>query len=147
MPNEEEQFEAYRQVASKMRGKPVTIRTFDLGSDKSLKGAVQVAANPALGLRAIRMSLAEPQMFLVQLRAILRASKFGHVRILVPMLSNVSEIDQTMRMIANAKQSLRDANIAFDENIQVGGMIEIPAAALCLELFMKKHFIETLANL
>ncbi len=138
LPSEDEQFEAYRLVATKMRGNPVTIRTFDLGSDKSLKGTIQIAANPALGLRAIRMSLAEPQMFLVQLRAILRASKYGQVRILVPMLSNVAEIDQTLHLIANAKQSLRDEKIPFDENIQVGGMIEIPAAALSLDSFMPK---------
>ncbi|MDH5480146.1 MAG: phosphoenolpyruvate--protein phosphotransferase [Nitrosomonas sp.] len=138
LPSEDEQFEAYRYVATRMRGKPVTIRTFDLGADKNLKGTSQVAANPALGLRAIRLSLTEPQMFLAQLRAILRASKYGQIRILVPMLSNVSEINQTLHLIESAKQDLRAEKIAFDENIQVGGMIEIPAAALCLEIFMKK---------
>jgi phosphotransferase system enzyme I (PtsI) len=121
-----------------MQGLPVTIRTFDLGADKNLDGAKRVAVNPALGLRAIRLSLAEPQMFHTQLRAILRASRHGQIRILVPMLSSVSEIDQTLRLIENAKQSLREEKITFDEKIQVGGMIEIPAAALSLDIFMRK---------
>ncbi len=138
LPGEDEQFEAYRTVAVKMNKQPVTIRTFDLGADKSLKGAVQVAANPALGLRAIRLSLVEPKMFHTQLRAILRASKYGDVRILVPMLSNVAEIDQTLHFIEYAKQTLRDEKIRFDEHIKVGGMIEIPAAALSLDIFMRK---------
>ncbi|SOD17022.1 phosphoenolpyruvate--protein phosphotransferase [Nitrosomonas ureae] len=138
LPGENEQFEAYRTVAVKMHKLPVTIRTFDLGADKSLKGSEQVATNPALGLRAIRLSLAEPKMFHKQLRAILRASKYGDVRILVPMLSNVAEIDQTLHYIEYAKQTLRDDKIQFDEHIKVGGMIEIPAAALCLETFMRK---------
>ena len=138
LPDEEEQFEAYRTVAHKMRGLPVTIRTFDLGADKNLDSAKRVAANPALGLRAIRLSLAEPQMFHTQLRAILRASRYGQIRILLPMLSSVAEIDQTLHLIENAKQSLRQEKIAFDEKMQVGGMIEIPAAALCLDIFMRK---------
>lgn len=138
LPGEDEQFEAYRTVAVKMHKQPVTIRTFDLGADKSLRGAVQVAANPALGLRAIRLSLAEPRMFHIQLRAILRAAKFGDVRILIPMLSNVSEIEQTLNHIEYAKQTLRDDNIRFDEHIKIGGMIEIPAAALSLDTFMRK---------
>ena len=138
LPGEDEQFEAYRTVARKMRGMPVTIRTFDLGADKNLDNAKRVAANPALGLRAIRLSLAEPQMFNTQLRAILRASRYGQVRILVPMLSSVSEIAQTLHLLENAKQSLRMEKIPFDEKIQIGGMIEIPAAALCLDVFMRK---------
>ncbi len=138
LPDEEEQFEAYRTVAVKMHKQPVVIRTFDLGADKNIRGSTQVAANPALGLRAIRLSLAEPKMFHAQLRAILRASKFGDVRILVPMLSNVAEIDQTLHLIDYAKQTLRDDKIHFDEHIKVGGMIEIPAAALSLDIFMRK---------
>ncbi|HEX8874323.1 MAG TPA: putative PEP-binding protein, partial [Nitrosospira sp.] len=138
LPDEDEQFEAYRTVARKMRGLPVTIRTFDLGADKNLDSAKRVAANPALGLRAIRLCLAEPQMFNTQLRAILRASRYGQVRILVPMLSSVPEITQTLHLIENAKQSLRQEKIPFDENIQIGGMVEIPAAALSLEIFMRK---------
>ena len=138
LPDEEEQFEAYRIVAVKMHKQPVVIRTFDLGADKNIRGSTQVAANPALGLRAIRLSLAEPKMFHAQLRAILRASKFGDVRILVPMLSNVAEIDQTLHLIEYAKQTLRDDKLHFDEHIKVGGMIEIPAAALSLDIFMRK---------
>ncbi|WP_025042129.1 phosphoenolpyruvate--protein phosphotransferase [Nitrosospira briensis] len=138
LPGEDEQFEAYRTVARKMRGMPVTIRTFDLGADKNLDNAKRVAANPALGLRAIRLCLAEPQMFNTQLRAILRASRYGQIRILVPMLSSVSEIAQTLQLLENAKQSLRQEKIPFDEKIQIGGMIEIPAAALCLDVFMRK---------
>lgn len=138
LPDEEEQFEAYRTVAVNMRGLPVTIRTFDLGADKNIKNMTRVAANPALGLRAIRFCLAEPRLFHTQLRAILRASNFGKLRILIPMLSSASEIEQTLHLINNAKQSLRDEKIAFDEKILVGGMIEIPAAALCLDMFMRK---------
>ncbi|MBX3615760.1 phosphoenolpyruvate--protein phosphotransferase [Nitrosomonas sp.] len=138
LPGEEEQFEAYRAVATKMHKQPVIIRTFDLGADKNIKGSEQVAANPALGLRAIRLSLTEPRMFHTQLRAILRASKYGDVRILVPMLSNAAEIDQTVHHIDYAKQTLRDDKLQFDEHIKIGGMIEIPAAALSLELFMRK---------
>ncbi len=138
LPDEDEQFEAYRDVAVKMRGLPVTIRTFDLGADKQLKNTKRVEANPALGLRAIRLCLAEPQLFHTQLRAILRASHFGQVRILIPMLSSVSEINQTLHLIEHAKQSLRDDKIAFNENVPVGGMIEIPAAALCLDVFLRK---------
>ena len=138
LPDEDEQFEAYRTVARKMRGMPVTIRTFDLGADKNLDSAKRVAANPALGLRAIRLCLAEPQMFNTQLRAILRASRYGQIRILVPMLSSVAEITQTLHLIENAKQGLRHEKIPFDEKIQIGGMIEIPAAALCLDIFMRK---------
>ncbi|MEO7559750.1 MAG: phosphoenolpyruvate--protein phosphotransferase [Nitrosospira sp.] len=138
LPDEEEQFEAYRTVARKMRGLPVTIRTFDLGADKNLDSAKRVAANPALGLRAIRLCLAEPQMFNTQLRAILRASRYGQIRILIPMLSSIAEITQTLHLIENAKQSLRHEKILFDEKIQVGGMIEVPAAALCLDIFMRK---------
>lgn len=138
LPDEDEQFEAYLTVVHKMHGLPVTIRTFDLGADKNLDSDKRVAANPALGLRAIRLSLAEPKMFHTQLRAILRASNYGPVRILVPMLSSTSEISQTLRQIERAKESLLDQRIPFDANIQVGGMIEIPAAALCLEIFMHK---------
>ncbi|HJT51794.1 MAG TPA: phosphoenolpyruvate--protein phosphotransferase [Nitrosospira sp.] len=138
LPSEDEQFEAYATVARKMRGMPVTIRTFDLGADKNLDNAKRVAANPALGLRAIRLSLAEPQMFNTQLRAILRASRYGQVQILVPMLSSVAEITQTLQSIESAKQSLRNDKIPFEEKIKIGGMIEIPAAALSLDIFMRK---------
>lgn len=138
LPDEEEQFEAYATVIKGMHGSPVVIRTFDLGADKNLRSAYRMAPNPALGLRAIRMSLAEPGMFLVQLRAILRASSLGHTQILIPMLSSSREVDQTLQMIEFAKQSLRDENKPFDETIRIGCMVEIPATALSLELFMRK---------
>jgi phosphoenolpyruvate-protein phosphotransferase (PTS system enzyme I) len=138
MPSEDEQFEAYRRVARGMAGRPVTIRTFDLGADKTLNVGARTQTNPALGLRAIRLSLADPKLFQPQLRAILRASKFGKVRILIPMLSHAHEIDQTLAAIEMAKSSLRGDKIAFDEHIEVGGMIEIPAAALAVGLFIRR---------
>jgi len=141
LPSEDEQFEAFRSVAEGMRGKPVTIRTFDLGADKQasgLEGLARVAPNPALGLRAVRFCLAEPRLFLTQLRAILRASHYGKVKILVPMLVSVSEIDQTLAMIAQAKESLREEGIPFDSGVAIGGMIEIPAAVLAISAFLKR---------
>jgi phosphotransferase system enzyme I (PtsI) len=124
-----------------MAGKPVTIRTFDLGADKhkeGLDGLVRVAPNPALGLRAVRFCLAEPRLFLTQLRAILRASHYGKIKILVPMLASVGEIDQTLAMIAQAKESLRERGVPFDPAVEVGGMIEIPAAVLAISAFLAK---------
>ena len=141
LPSEDEQFEAYRSVAEGMQGKPVTIRTFDLGADKQiwgLDGLVRVAPNPALGLRAIRFCLAEPRLFLTQLRAILRASHHGNVRILIPMLASVAEINQTLDMIEQAKETLREQGVPFDSDVKVGGMIEIPAAALAISSFLAK---------
>ncbi|HMV22598.1 MAG TPA: phosphoenolpyruvate--protein phosphotransferase, partial [Rhodocyclaceae bacterium] len=137
MPDENEQFEAYKKVIKGMGGRPVTIRTFDLGGDKAVD-AYRTQTNPALGRRAIRLSLAEPKMFQIQLRAILRASKFGPVKLLIPMLAHAHEIDQTLAALEQAKSSLRGEKIAFDENIEVGGMIEIPAAALAVGLFMRR---------
>lgn len=138
LPNEEEQFEAYRSVAAGMGNQPVTIRTFDLGADKQVKGLERVANNPALGLRAIRLCLAEPQLFRTQIRALLRATHYGNVRILIPMLSSVSELNQTLQFIATAKQGLEDEGIPFDREVKIGGMIEIPAAALALNVFARK---------
>jgi phosphotransferase system enzyme I (PtsI) len=136
LPDEEEQFVAYRKVAEGMKGLPVTIRTFDLGADKQLNGVQRVASNPALGLRAIRLCLVEPQLFFTQLRALLRASHYGNVKILIPMLSGMSEINQTLQFITNAKQSLDDEGIPYNREIQIGGMIEIPAAALMMDVFI-----------
>jgi phosphotransferase system enzyme I (PtsI) len=141
LPSEDEQFEAYRQVAAGMRGKPVVIRTFDLGADKSkegLDGLVRVAPNPALGLRAVRFCLAEPRLFLTQLRAILRASHYGNIRILLPMLASIGEIDQTLVLLAQAKGSLLERGVPFNPAIEVGGMIEIPAAVLTIEPFARR---------
>jgi phosphoenolpyruvate-protein phosphotransferase (PTS system enzyme I) len=141
LPTEEEQFEAYRRVAEGMQGRPVVIRTFDLGADKAkegLDGLIRVAPNPALGLRAVRFCLAEPRLFLTQLRAILRASHYGKVRILIPMLASAGEIDQTLAIIEQAKGALRDKDVPFDEGIEVGGMIEVPAAVLAIGAFLSK---------
>jgi phosphotransferase system enzyme I (PtsI) len=141
LPSEDEQYEAYRQVAKALAGKPLTIRTLDIGADKTaraLAGTERQAPNPALGLRAIRYCLAEPQLFLAQLRAILRASHHGRVQILIPMLAHVTEIEQTLAMVEQAKWQLRERRCKFDETVAVGGMIEIPAAALSLGAFVKR---------
>jgi len=138
VPDEDEQFEQYRRAVLAMKGRTVTIRTLDVGADKPLDQAEHTALNPALGLRAIRYCLAEPQLFLTQLRAILRASAFGKVRILIPMLAHAFEIDQSLAMIEQAKAQLRERNIKFDEAVEVGAMIEIPAAALALPMFVKR---------
>ncbi|MGI9143699.1 MAG: phosphoenolpyruvate--protein phosphotransferase [Fluviibacter sp.] len=137
IPSEDEQYEAYRKVVKGMAGKPVVIRTYDLGADKALDQA-RSAINPALGLRGIRLSLSEPAMFGVQLRAILRAARFGPVRILIPMISNVQEVDATRAALDRAREDLRIRRVAFGEDIQLGGMIEIPAAALALNMFLKR---------
>ncbi|MGV0953077.1 MAG: phosphoenolpyruvate--protein phosphotransferase [Fluviibacter sp.] len=137
IPSEDEQFEAYRKVVKGMAGKPVVIRTYDLGADKALDQA-RSAINPALGLRGIRLSLSEPAMFGVQLRAILRAARFGPVRILIPMISNAQEVDATRAALDRAREALRDRRVAFGDDIQLGGMIEIPAAALALNMFLKR---------
>jgi phosphotransferase system enzyme I (PtsI) len=138
IPSEDEQFEQYKKAVVAMKGRPVTIRTLDIGADKPLDQTEHTALNPALGLRAIRYCLAEPQIFLTQLRAILRASAFGKVRILIPMLAHAFEIDQSLAMIAQAKAELREQNVKFDDDVDVGAMIEIPAAALALPMFVKR---------
>ena len=138
LPGEDEQYEAYRRVVTAMDGLPVTIRTFDLGADKALRGEAATSTNPALGLRAIRLCLAEPLMFLGQLRAILRAAVHGPVRILVPMLSSLHELDQTLHLVAEARRSLEQDGIRCQPDVPVGGMIEVPAAALSLAAFLKK---------
>ena len=138
LPDEDEQFESYRKVVREMDGLPVTIRTYDLGADKQINGVETVTANPALGLRAIRLSLTEPQMFLVQLRAMLRASHYGKLKILIPMLMSLPEINQALNLIAQAKQSLEDSFVPFDRSVEVGGMIEIPAAALAINTFIRR---------
>ncbi|MFM7485023.1 MAG: phosphoenolpyruvate--protein phosphotransferase [Burkholderiaceae bacterium] len=137
-PSEDEQFESYRKAVIAMKGRPVTIRTLDVGADKPLDQDEETALNPALGLRAIRYCLSEPQLFLTQLRAILRASAYGPINLLIPMLAHAFEIDQTLAMIDQAKQQLRDGKKKFDQGIKIGAMIEIPAAALTLPLFIKR---------
>jgi phosphotransferase system enzyme I (PtsI) len=138
-PSEDEQFEAYRRVTEAMKGLPVTIRTLDLGADKPANpDEARTCTNPALGLRAIRLCLAEPHIFHAQLRAILRASHYGNVKLLIPMISTLSELRQARHMIERAKRSLRDQGIPFDENIPVGGMIEVPAAAIKADVFARE---------
>jgi phosphotransferase system enzyme I (PtsI) len=138
LPDEDEQFEAYRKVVEEMGGKPVTIRTYDLGADKQIDDTARLAPNPALGLRAIRLCLTEPKRFVTQLRAMLRASNYGKMKILIPMLMNASEVDQALLLLDQAKLSLDAEGIAYDRNIPVGGMVEIPAAALALGLLTKR---------
>lgn len=139
MPDEEEQFTAYKAVAEAMKDAVVIIRTLDLGADKQMNpDTIVTCANPALGLRAIRYCLSEPLIFHTQLRALLRASHFGNIKILVPMLSTLSELRQTKLFLDRAKVSLRKQNIPFNENIALGGMIEIPAAAINAEAFAKE---------
>ena len=137
-PDEDEQYEAYREVVEGMKGMPVTIRTLDLGADKPNEQAENTAINPALGLRAIRYCLAEPQVFNTQLRAILRASRHGKALILIPMLSTWSELTQTIAAVQHAKEQLRDEGVKFDEHVPLGGMIEVPAAAIALPMFIRK---------
>ena len=144
LPDEDEQFEAYRAAVEAMSGLPVTIRTVDIGADKPLDRMAahelrhEHALNPALGLRAIRWSLAEPAMFRQQLRAILRASAHGKVRILVPMVAHRSEILATLDALARAKQQLQDSGVVFN-NVEIGAMIEVPAAAMTMPLLLR-HF-------
>jgi phosphotransferase system enzyme I (PtsI) len=138
LPGEDEQFEAYRQVLREMEGRPVTIRTYDLGADKQLDGSARLPTNPALGLRAIRLCLTEPRRFITQLRAMLRASAFGRLQILIPMLMNAAETDQALLLIDQARRSLDEQGIAYDRSVPVGGMVEIPAAALALGLLTRR---------
>src|SRR5205807_2410125 len=113
--------------------------TLAIGADKAINGGEgRTIPNPAMGLRAIRWCLAEPHMFLTQLRAILRASHYGKVRILLPMLAHVHEIEQTLALIRQAKQQLDERGEPYERDIEVGGMIEIPAAALALPIFMRR---------
>jgi len=138
LPNEDEQYLAYRRAVEGMQGLPVTIRTVDIGADKPLDESSRDAGhlNPALGLRAIRWSLTEPAMFLTQLRAILRAAVHGPVHLLIPMLVHASEIRQTLSLIDHARVQLDNRGVAYGE-VKVGAMIEIPAAALTLPIFLR----------
>ena len=138
LPDEDEQYEAYRQVVEGMKGRPVTIRTLDIGADKVIDGEDHSTENPALGLRAIRYCLSEPKIFNTQLRAILRASHHGKALILIPMLSSWAELNQTLAAVERAKEELKVEGAKFDPFVPVGGMIEIPAAAIALPMFIRK---------
>ena len=140
-PDEEEHYATYKGVIDVLKGLPLTIRTLDLGADKQVDGGRQsgpVTTNPALGLRAVRLCLKEPALFRPQLRAIIRASVHGPVRILVPMLSNVHEMHQVLQMTNEIKKELDELNIPYDHELQIGGMIEVPAAAICADIFAKQ---------
>ncbi len=139
LPDEEEQFRAYAKVVKALPGKPVTIRTLDLGADKRAESTSRsvstVTVNPALGLRAIRLCLHDTSLFRPQLRAILRASALGQVRIMIPMLSSLGETFRVLDLIEETKAELNRQGQAFDPDMPVGGMIEVPAAAVSADLF------------
>lgn len=140
-PEEQEQYETYVKIAKKIQGQPLTVRTLDLGADKQVDGSqknLPSTTNPALGLRAVRLCIKEPQLFIPQIRAILRASAKYKLRIMIPMLSNSHELDQILNIINDVKSSLISQNINFDKNIMIGAMIEVPAAALSAEIFAQK---------
>jgi len=138
LPGEEEQYQAYRRAVEGMKGLPVTIRTIDVGADKPIDASARDAAhlNPALGLRAIRWSLADPAMFLTQLRAILRAAAHGQVHMLIPMLAHASEIRHTVALVDFARAELDNKGVAYGP-IKLGAMIEVPAAALTVKTFLR----------
>jgi len=140
-PSEDDQFETYRRALRALKGHPLTIRTVDLGADKEMQDALKqgpLAHNPAMGLRAIRRCLKEPQLFLRQLRAILRVGAYGPVSMMIPMMTCVSELDQTLELIEQAKDELRNRKQRFDPKLPVGAMIEVPAAALSAHTFAEK---------
>ena len=139
LPTEEEHFAVYRAVAAEMHPRPTVIRTLDFGGDK-LASAIQLAAeeNPSLGLRAIRLCLHRPDMFRAQLRAILRASAFGTLRIMYPMISGVAELRAANAILEDVKAELQRQGVAFDPEIQVGAMIEIPSAAMIADLLARE---------
>lgn len=139
LPGEEEQFEAYKTIAQKMNPKPVTIRTLDIGGDKFLPYfKIAPEQNPFLGLRAIRLSMANLNIFKLQIRAILRASAFGRVKMMFPMVTNTEEIDEALKVVDEVKAELKRKDVRFDEKIKIGVMIEVPAAAIMAEEMAKK---------
>ncbi len=140
-PPEEIQFETYRRALRALKGHPLTIRTADLGADKEMDSSLQhgpLAHNPAMGLRAIRRCLKEPRQFMRQLRAILRTGAYGRVRLMIPMLTCISELEQTLELLEQAKEELRERKVRFNPDIQIGAMIEVPAAALSAQNFAER---------
>ena len=140
-PDEEEQFEAYTELVASLKGAPVTIRTLDLGADKQVDGArpdAPASSNPALGLRAVRLCLKEQSLFRPQIRAILRASACGPVRMMIPMLANTTELDQVLRIVRDCKHELDARGERYDGSMPVGAMIEVPAAAICADIFARR---------
>ncbi len=140
-PDEEEQYQAYSEVVRAGEGAPVTIRTLDLGADKQVDGSrpgAPVTSNPALGLRAVRLCLKEPGLFRPQLRAILRASAHSSVRMMIPMLSTTSELAQVLELTRSCRQELDEEGRPYDKAMPIGAMIEVPAAAICADLFARE---------
>jgi phosphotransferase system enzyme I (PtsI) len=138
-PSEEEQFTAYKTVVEKMNGKPVVIRTLDIGGDKQLPYLdIPQEDNPFLGYRAIRICLENPQIFHTQLRALMRASKYGNLKIMFPMISCIEELRAAKAQLKSVMDELRQEKIAINENIEVGMMVEIPATAVMADMFAKE---------
>ena len=140
-PDEQEQFEAYSELVAALKGAPVTIRTLDLGADKQVDGArpgAPATSNPALGLRAVRLCLKEQSLFRPQIRAILRASASGPVRMMIPMLATTTELDQVLRIVRDCKRELDARDELYDTSMPVGAMIEVPAAAICADIFARR---------
>jgi phosphotransferase system enzyme I (PtsI) len=139
LPTEEEQFEAYREVVEKMEGRPVTIRTLDIGGDKDLPYLdMPKEMNPFLGYRAIRLCLDRPDIFKTQLKAILRASAYGNVQIMYPMISSVEEVRKANAILEEVKAELDREGVKYDKEIKVGIMVEIPSAALTADILAKE---------
>ena len=138
-PDEEEHYQTYREVFRVLGSMPVTIRTLDLGADKQVDGGRRaegpLASNPALGLRAVRLCLKDLALFRPQLRAIIRASALGPVRLLIPMLSNLQELKQVLKLIEEIRSEFQEKTIPFDAGMPIGGMVEVPAAAICADIF------------
>ena len=140
-PDEETQFKTYKRALYRLKDKVLTIRTIDLGADKETQDTIDqgpMAHNPAMGLRAIRRCMKEPESFVPQLRAILRVAALGPVRMMIPMLTNIEELHQVLNLIDRVKGQLRSQKIRFDENLQIGAMIEVPAAALSADAFARQ---------
>ncbi|MGB5225726.1 MAG: phosphoenolpyruvate--protein phosphotransferase [Arenicellales bacterium] len=135
MPTENDHFNAYMRVIRGLKKQPVIIRTMDLGADKQLDTGNESVVNPSLGLRGIRMSLGNPALFIPQLRAILRASAHGRIRMMIPMMSSLDELQQVLNLIKKTRKELREENIPFNPKMPIGGMIEVPAAAISADLF------------
>jgi len=139
IPTEEEHFQVYCQIIHVLGQRPITIRTLDLGADKTLSQAPpQNASNPALGLRAIRLCLSDTSLFIPQIRAILRASALGNIRLMIPMLTALQELDSVQKIIQTEMQNLAAESVPFNPNLLIGGMIETPAAALCIDQFAQR---------
>ncbi|QUI24567.1 phosphoenolpyruvate--protein phosphotransferase [Vallitalea pronyensis] len=139
LPTEQEQYEAYKDVATRLKGKPVVIRTLDIGGDKEVDYLhLQAELNPFLGYRAIRLCLDRKEIFMTQLRALLRASAYGNIKIMFPMISSVHELREAKQMLQEAKKALENEGILYNDTIELGMMIEVPSAAMMSDLLAKE---------